>query len=133
GQRGAGTLTSIPLQTALLQPEPAQVQLKENLMHSVFAFVRNFRTQCLALAGHLVWILVAFGLMAAPPSSATQRTVLHDGPIPGPRCPVTPPRPVGVPAGGTYSFQAANCGSGAVTWQVSGQGSIDHSCNYTAP
>ena len=102
-------------------------------MHSVVAFVRNLRTQCLGLSGHLVAILVALGLMAAPPSSATQRTILRDGPTVGPRCTITPSTPVGVPAGGTYSFQAANCGSGALTWQVSGAGSIDRSGDYTAP
>jgi len=47
-------------------------------------------------------------------------------------CVVNPSTPVAVPAGGSYSF-TANCGSGPLTWQLTGQGSLDNSGNYTAP
>jgi hypothetical protein len=96
-------------------------------MASVVVFFRNLRTRLLCRSIHLVSILVAFGLMTAPPSSNA------GSPAAGPRCTITPSAPVGVPAGGTYSFTAANCGSAQLTWQVSGPGSIDRSGNYSAP
>ena len=102
-------------------------------MHFVIAFLRNVRNQCLAFSGHVIAVLVALGLMAGPPASASQKITQLGGPTIGPRCTVTPSNPVGVPAGGTYSFTAANCGSGALSWQVSGEGTIDQSGNYTAP
>ncbi len=127
---------------------------------AVIEFLRTIRTRCLAYSVHLVAILVALGLMAAPPSWAAVRAnkaahaneaartnneavlanrggptneIVPGGPSIGPLCAVSPSSPVGVPAGGTVSFQASNCGSGALTWQVSGEGSIDRSGNYTAP
>jgi hypothetical protein len=76
---------------------------------------------------HIVTVLVALGLMAAPPKSSA------GGPAIGPHCSITPASPVSVAAGGTYSFTAANCGTGELTWQLSGPGSIDRSGNYSAP
>jgi hypothetical protein len=75
------------------------------------------------------------GWMAAPPASSAANTALASakGPTIGPQCTISPSSPVGVPAGGTYSFQASNCGAGTLTWQLSGAGTLDRSGNYTAP
>ncbi len=49
-----------------------------------------------------------------------------------PTCSINPSTPVAILAGGSYSF-TASCGDGPLTWQSTGQGSIDSSGNYTAP
>ncbi len=103
-------------------------------MHSSVAFLREVRNRCLSLSCHAVALLVALGWMAAPPSSAeTTKALAANGPTIGPRCTINPSSPVGVAAGGAYSFQASNCGTGTLTWQVSGEGTIDQSGNYYAP
>ena len=66
-------------------------------------------------------------------SAAPAKMTAASGPTIGPRCAINPSSPVGVLAGGSISFQASNCGSGQLTWQLSGPGSLDRSGNYTAP
>ena len=103
-------------------------------MHFGDAILREIRTRCVCYSRHLVTILVALGLMAAPPSSgATTKGPQSSGPVIGPRCTISPSSPVAVPAGGTYSFTASNCGTGTLAWGVSGAGTIDQSGNYAAP
>lgn len=103
-------------------------------MQFAVALLRDFRTRCLSLSCHAVALLVALGLMVAPPtSSAANPSNATTPPAIGPRCTISPSSPVAVTAGGSYSFSASNCGSGSLSWQVSGPGGIDHSGNYSAP
>ena len=104
-------------------------------MHFAVAFLRDVRRRILSLSCHAIPILVAMGLMAGPPSSsaASATNPVKGGPTIGPRCTISPSSPVSVGAGGTYAFQASNCGSGTLTWQLSGEGTIDRSGNYSAP
>jgi len=102
-------------------------------MNYVVEYFPGIRTYTRSWSTHLIAVVVALAWMAALPASGSQREIVNKGPSVGPRCSVVPSSPVGVPAGGSFSFTAANCGSGQLNWHVSGAGSIDQSGNYTAP
>jgi len=48
------------------------------------------------------------------------------------RCLIIPSNPVGVPAGGSYTFSSVSCGTGLV-WTVTGEGTINQNGTYYAP
>src|SRR5690348_13273667 len=104
-------------------------------MSNVSEFTLSIRTHFHSYLSYLIPVLIAFGLVAMPPTSAgvSREAGSSKGPGIGPRCAIVPSTPMGVPAGGRVSFQASNCGSGTVTWRLSGPGTLDNYGNYTAP
>ena len=104
-------------------------------MTTVNGFILRLRTRFYSYLSILIPALIALGLAVMAPAAGgvSREAGSSHGPVIGPRCAIVPSTPIGVPAGGSVSFRASNCGTGAVTWRLSGPGTLDDYGTYTAP
>ena len=102
-------------------------------MARVSEFIRSSYRRCTTDNALLSITVVLLSIVAALPSSARERKgETQAGPGILPHCALTPSTSVAVPAGGSVSFQA-DCGTGQLTWRLSGPGTLDDYGTYTAP